>query len=145
MESEKLNLSSLYCCFLSSLPPLIHALGLAGAAAPERKEQEARRIVVEAAVSHLEKTRAEDSKESSPLYEELARHYHQRLASLQTGGERRGDVADRNRFLQLFLDALHVERKTAIRLRDESRINDEVLRHIERELDLTESSLMLVG
>jgi hypothetical protein len=45
----------------------------------------------------------------------------------------------------LFLEALRVERETAIRLRDESRINDEVLRRVERELDLTESRLMLVG
>jgi hypothetical protein len=40
---------------------------------------------------------------------------------------------------------LRVERETAIRLRDESRINDEVLRRVERELDLTESRLLLVG
>jgi hypothetical protein len=43
------------------------------------------------------------------------------------------------------LEALRVERPTAIRLRNESRINDEVLRHIERELDLTESRLTLVS
>jgi CPA1 family monovalent cation:H+ antiporter len=102
-------------------------------------------MVVEAAVSHLEKTRAEDSKESAPLYEELTRHYRQRLASLQPADGRRGDIVDRERFFQLLLEALRVERKTAIRLRDESRINDEVLRHIERELDLTESRLMLVA
>jgi len=128
-----------------TLPPLIRALSLAGAAGPKREEQEARRIVIEAAVSHLEKTRAEDSKESAPLYEELTRHYRRRLASLQPADGRREDGVDRERFSQLFLEALRVERKTAIRLRDESRINDEVLRHIERELDLSESRLMLVG
>ena len=32
-----------------------------------------------------------------------------------------------------------MERETVIRLRDEGRINDEVLRRIERELDLSES------
>jgi monovalent cation/hydrogen antiporter len=128
-----------------TLPPLIWALGLAGAAGPEREEHEARRIVVEAAVSHLEKARAEVGKESAPLYEELTRHYRQRLASLEPTHERREDAADRERYLQLSLEALRVERKTAIRLRDESRINDEVLRHIERELDLTESRLTLIG
>jgi CPA1 family monovalent cation:H+ antiporter len=128
-----------------TLPPLIWALGLAGAAGPEREEHEARRIVVEAAVSHLEKARAEVGEESAPLYEELTRHYRQRLASLDPSEKRREDAADRERYLQLSLEALRVERKTAIRLRDESRINDEVLRHIEHELDLTESRLTLIG
>ena len=91
-----------------TLPPLIRALGLAGAAGPEREEHEARRIVVEAALSHLEKARAEDGKEAAPLYEELTQHYRQRLASLQPG-ESREDAADRERYLQLFLEALPVE------------------------------------
>jgi CPA1 family monovalent cation:H+ antiporter len=128
-----------------TLPSLIRALGLAGDAGPLCEEREARRVVIEAAVSHLEAARVRDRKEAAPLYEDLTRHYRQRLASLQPGNERRGGVVDRERFLRLFLDALHVERKTAIRLRDESLINDEVLRHIERELDLTESRLMLAG
>jgi CPA1 family monovalent cation:H+ antiporter len=34
-----------------------------------------------------------------------------------------------------------VERNTAIRLRDEGRINDDVLRQIERDLDLEEARL----
>jgi CPA1 family monovalent cation:H+ antiporter len=36
---------------------------------------------------------------------------------------------------------LRINRETAIQLRDEGRINDEVLRRIERELDLTESRI----
>jgi len=40
---------------------------------------------------------------------------------------------------------LRIERGTAIRLRDEGRINDEVLRRIERELDLNESQITRVG
>ena len=43
------------------------------------------------------------------------------------------------------MEALRVERETAIRLRDEGRINDEVLRRIERELDLTESNIAANG
>ena len=43
----------------------------------------------------------------------------------------------------LSLEALRVERETLIRLRDEGRINDEVLRRIERELDLSESRYLL--
>jgi CPA1 family monovalent cation:H+ antiporter len=128
-----------------TLPPLIRALGLAGSAGPKREEQEARRIVIGAAVSHLEGAQEKDSKESARHYQELIRHYRQLLAGLQPGDGTRGEIADRDRYLQLFLEALRVERETAIRLRDESRINDEVLRRIERELDLTESRLVLVG
>ena len=128
-----------------TLPPLIHALGLAVAAAPRREEQEARRIVIEAAVSHLQNAQQKDTKESAPYYQELIRHYHQRLASLQPGDGRGEDITNRERWLRLSLEALRVERETAIRLRDESRINDEVLRRVERELDLTESRLTLVG
>jgi monovalent cation/hydrogen antiporter len=128
-----------------TLPALIRALGLAGLAGPKREEQEARRIVIEAAVSYLEDSKEKDNEESVPLYEELTRHYHQRLASLQPADGNRQDVADRDRFLHLFSEALRVERETAIRLRDEGRINDGVLRRIERELDLTESRLVLVS
>ena len=128
-----------------TLPPLIRALGLGGAAGPKREEQEARRIVIEAVVSHLEHARHKDRKESASLYDDLTQQYHRRLASLQPGDGNREDVADRARFLQLFLDALRVERKTAIGLRDDGRINDDVLRGIERELDLAESRLMLAN
>ena len=44
-----------------TLPPLIRALGLAGAAGPNCEEREARRIVTEAAVSHLEDAKQRDS------------------------------------------------------------------------------------
>jgi len=47
--------------------------------------------------------------------------------------------------LGLSLEALRVERETAIRLRDEGRINDEVLRRLERELDLNESRIVAAG
>ena len=39
------------------------------------------------------------------------------------------------------LDLLRLERETAVRLRNEGRINDEVLRNLERELDLSETRL----
>jgi len=100
--------------------------------------------VIEAVVSHLEVAKEKDSKESIPLYEEMTRHYQERLASLQPGNGNRREIADYDRFVHLFLEATRVERETAIRLRDEGRINDDVLRHIERELDLTESRLVLV-
>jgi CPA1 family monovalent cation:H+ antiporter len=125
-----------------TLPPLIRALGLAGAAGPSCEEQKARRIVIEAAVSHLEHAKERDSEESAGLYEDLARHYRQRLASLQPGDGNEEAVTDHDRYSELSQETLRIERETAIRLRNEGRINDAVLRRIERELDLSESRLM---
>jgi CPA1 family monovalent cation:H+ antiporter len=42
-------------------------------------------------------------------------------------------------------DLLRVERKTAVRLRNEGRINDELLRDLERELDLSEARFLASG
>ena len=123
-----------------TLPPLIRLLGLAGGAGPDCEELEARRIVTQAALSHLEDARARDSDPSKEIYEDLTHHYRQRLASLEVKASP-GEVTDHERHMELSLEALRVERETAIRLRNEGRINDSVLRRIERELDLTESRL----
>jgi len=124
-----------------TLPPLVRALGLAGAAGPNCEELEARRIVIEAAMSHLDGARERDVADSAPVYEDLFQHYRQRLASLELGDGTQNQRSEHNRHVALSLEALRIERETLIRLRDESRINDEVLRRIERELDLTVSRI----
>jgi monovalent cation/hydrogen antiporter len=128
-----------------TLPLVIRTLKLGGAAGPNCEEQEARRIIVEGAVAHLEAARRRDSDEAAPLYEDLIRHYRQRLASLRGGEESHEEVAEHDRHVELSLETLRIERDTAIRLRDEGRINDEVLRRIERELDLNESTIAASG
>ncbi len=125
-----------------TLPPLIRALGLAGGAGPNCEEQEARRIVIDAALSHLKDAKEKDSKEADAIYEDLTRHYYQRLASLQPGGSNQAATTGLDRHLELSLEALRVERETAVRLRNEGRINDDVLRRMERELDLSESRII---
>ena len=123
-----------------TLPPLIRALGLAGESGPDCEELEARRIVTSAAVAHLEDAKLRDDSRSIEMYEDLAQHYRHRLASLGQA-EDTDEAILHNRFLELSLEVLRVERETAIRLRNEGRINDTVLRRIERELDLNESRL----
>jgi CPA1 family monovalent cation:H+ antiporter len=49
-----------------------------------------------------------------------------------------------DRYLQVSRRLLSAERQTAVRLRNEGLINDEVLRKVERELDLTEMRLSLM-
>jgi CPA1 family monovalent cation:H+ antiporter len=75
------------------------------------------------------------------LYEDLKEHYRRRLLSLPREGEDQdGFDPDANaKFLALSLDLLRVERATAVQLRNNGRINDEVLRQLLHELDLSET------
>ena len=124
-----------------TLPPLIRFLGLAGAAGPDCEELEARLIVTEAALSHLEGARARDTDTTTDVYEDLINHYRQRLSSIGMSADP-GDVNHYARYVEISLETLRVERGTAIQLRNKGRINDSVLRRLERELDLNESRLI---
>jgi monovalent cation/hydrogen antiporter len=57
----------------------------------------------------------------------------------------REDVEAHERYIDLTRNALRIERETAVRLRNEGRINDEILRRIEYELDLNESRFAAAG
>jgi Na+/H+ antiporter len=127
-----------------TLPPLIRALGLAGVSEPNTEEREGRRAVLEAALEHLEKSRSKYGSESAEVYEDLEQHYRHRLAILSDGadvGEDSAGTVFYRRFIDLSRELLHVERRTAVRLRNERRISDELLRELEHELDLNEARL----
>ena len=121
-----------------TLPRLVRALGLEGSAGPNCEEREARRIVLEAAVSYLESTREPGVEETDDVYEDLVGHYRQRLESLRPIEEDQAQLSNHHRFVRLSREVIRVERDTAIHLRNEGRINDQVLRRLEREFDLTE-------
>ena len=125
-----------------TLTPLVRILGLAGAAGPNCEELEARRIVLEAAVAHLESSKLKDEEETYESYEHLIEHYQNRLASLQPEAENEGSATDHRRYIELTRATYRIERETAVRLRNDGRINDQVLRRIERELDLNESRFL---
>jgi CPA1 family monovalent cation:H+ antiporter len=127
-----------------TLPMLIRALGLAGNASPDCEEQEARRLMLEAALTQIQnRDRASDLSGSATVYEDVERHYKDRLATVVGGSD---DVTEQGtkiyqQFLVLSRELLDTERKTALGLRDEGRISDEVLRQLEHELDLSEIRL----
>ena len=78
------------------------------------------------------------------IYDDLEQHYKHRLATLK------GDVSDihtshHGRLVEVSRDVLRVERQTAVRLRNEGRINDELLRDLEHELDLSEARFLTSG
>ena len=124
-----------------TLPALIRALGLAGTSGPNCEETEARRLMAEAALARLEKASDEGDPDFAALYGDLQEHYRRRLSSLPRDGEEADGsaAADYEKFLALSLELLRVERETAIQLRNSGRINDEVLRQLLNELDLSET------
>jgi CPA1 family monovalent cation:H+ antiporter len=129
-----------------SLPPLIRALGLARATEPDPEESHARREILQAALTHLQEAREKDGTEFAEVYEDLAHHYRQRLASLTEAGEEpeaRVSPGLYRRSLDLSREILQVKRRAAVQLRNQGRINDELLRRLERELDLDETRLSL--
>jgi len=123
-----------------TLPSIISWLGLSGEEGPNCEELEARRLVTSAAVNHLEKAKENDTGRDSKLYDDLSERYRHRLASLYDTSQEAAQ--QHNDFLELSLEAIRVERQTAIRLRNQGRINDTLLRKLEHELDLTESRLI---
>jgi monovalent cation/hydrogen antiporter len=126
-----------------TLPPLIRALGLAGAATSRSTEEEnARRAILEAALKYLENAREDAKPELADAYDDLSRHYRARLANLNQEG--RADslaLTIHNQYYELSRKLLQIERQTAVQLRSERRINDDLLRELEHELDLSESKL----
>jgi monovalent cation/hydrogen antiporter len=125
-----------------TLPALIRRLGLSKPTGMEREEREARRIVLVAAIHHLEAGRKAEGENIEHLYDDLLHRYRHRLAALTSGTEGSVDGLDGETYARLqriAMDALQAERRTLIGLRERARIGDDVLRTIERELDLAES------
>jgi len=127
-----------------TLPPLIRSLGLAGVPTAHPEEQEARRTILQAALAHLEDARAKSDSVAAEVYDDLTLHYRRRLETLTEDGA--AEVRSSPDFYRLFVDLsrelLRVERQTAVSLRNQRQIGDELLREMERELDLEESRLV---
>ena len=125
-----------------TLPPLIRFLGLAGATRARYEDQEARRLVLRRTLDRLEEMRRYDPKARAEVYDDLAHHYKNRLASLQASPQKEtADAEHYFQFVSLSRALMEEERKIALGLRDEGAITDEVLRELEHELDLSETRL----
>jgi CPA1 family monovalent cation:H+ antiporter len=76
------------------------------------------------------------------LYDDLLHRYRHKLAHLSAGQEANVDGLGQEAYSRLrgiAEGALQAERRTLIQLRDRGRISDDVLRTLERELDLAET------
>jgi Na+/H+ antiporter len=127
-----------------TLPWLIRVLGLAAASGAECDRQEGRRLTIQAVLARLEEMRRSDQSGLTDVYDDLERHYQHRLASVSDDSGKHGTVSAEQyfRYLDLSRTVLEVERQAALRLRDEDRITDEVLREMEYEMDLSETRLI---
>ena len=126
-----------------TLPPLIRAVGLSGGGASHEEEHKARQKILRAALARLNQERAKDSDEFSEVYDALVKMYETKIEKF-ADGHTPGALRARNhmeKHYHLLDEMVRIERRTAVHLRNEGEINDELLRQLERELDLTEERL----
>jgi len=120
-----------------TLPWLIRRLGLSEPVRVKDEEQEARRVLLREALVHLDRKRSKN-RDQSAMFGELIASYQQRLDAIRTEREERVQqlVDQVRRSGDAILAVLQAEREALIRLWDEGQIDDEVLRTLQRELDL---------
>jgi monovalent cation/hydrogen antiporter len=127
-----------------TLPYLIRKLGITHDGEADEEERRARVEANKAAIELIEKLRA-NGKFSPETVDRLRAEYDERVGQLELCAENpddcRGEVAT-PQYQRLQREALRVERRTIIRLRNERVINDDALRHIQRDLDLAEARLI---
>jgi Na+/H+ antiporter len=129
-----------------SLIPLIRWLGVPAEGAQERERQLAREAAAHAAVARLQELADQEWVPERRLmdlrarYEEKARHAAEHLDGNLPPHEE--ETAPSRRLQR---EVLQAERAAVIGLRDQGKIDDEVLREMERELDLEEQRFRTEG
>ena len=128
-----------------TLPPLIRLLGVDDR--DERLEQEeskARLLAVEAALARIDELVAEEWVREDTA-DRVRRSYDYRRRRFSARFEDDGDPASfeerSEAYQRLLRELLEAQRAILVDLRDAGRINDEIMRRIERELDLEDSRL----
>src|SRR5215831_18117470 len=127
-----------------TLPVLIRKLGVPGDTETDEEERLARLEANKAALEWIGEAGAK-SNFSPDAVDRLRAEYDERIEQLEhcadNPDECRGEIAT-PQYQRLQHQALRVERKTIIRLRNERVINDDALRRIQRDLDLAEARLI---
>jgi CPA1 family monovalent cation:H+ antiporter len=122
-----------------SLIPLIRGLSLAPDEEPEHERQQVRVIAAQAALTRLQEL-SEQAWVPTTFYTHLLSRYQDkaRYASEQLDGVQPQQGAAISAKQRLRREIIEAERTAVIGLRDKGQIDDEVLREMERELDLEE-------
>lgn len=123
-----------------SLPTIIRKLGVGGVEGVHDEETLARREMIQAALEELKRMKEEKQGEQTDVQDQLERYYRRRLALLNQYGISDGASASATDDTASVAQRLRaVERTVVLKLRDENKIHDEVLRSLERELDLLDA------
>jgi CPA1 family monovalent cation:H+ antiporter len=126
-----------------SLPTLIRWLGVKDDGSEIREEREARLQANRAALDRLNSIAETDPAKADAL-QRLRIEYDDHIRQVEGDEPQNAGTAMRlfsSEYERLSHEALQVERKTLIKLRNASIINDEVLRRIQRDIDLAEIRL----
>jgi Na+/H+ antiporter len=121
-----------------SLPALIRRTGLSPPSG-QNEEDLARGEMVAAALESLERLRDGSAPEQAEIFDQMERHYLRRQAFLQRAHPDGISIPPKLDHESLARQLRSVERSIALRLRDEGKIHDEVLRTLEHELDLLDA------
>jgi len=124
-----------------SLPAIIRRLHLDSVEYVEEEEQLARREMIQAALSELDRMREEKAGDLTEAEEQIERYYRRRLSMLKFHpAEPAGASAKPSGEYDSVGQRLRaVERAVALKLRDENKIHDQVMRSLERELDFLDA------
>jgi monovalent cation/hydrogen antiporter len=129
-----------------TLPPLIRCLGLAGAKSRNFDEEQARRAMIDAALAYLEHTRETDDPAYEPMYKDMIALQKRRREMLEAGEAAEDAPRERmQKYRDLLTRVRNVQRATILHMRNQGEIDDEVMRRLERELDLVEVRFSSAG
>ncbi len=124
-----------------TLSPLIKALGIVPGDEMQRAEDTARRTAIEAALVELQRAR-EVWPQHLPLVDRLRETFEHRAEHIGVNGEALSESEqERLEHRAILGGILGAERRAVIEMRERGMIADQVLRKIERELDLEELRL----
>jgi Na+/H+ antiporter len=129
-----------------SLPPLIRMFRLDGDETDATKESKARLKAAEAALARIDELVAEDwvredtADRMRRLYEYRRTRFAARFAD-DGGAESDGIEARSVDYQRLVREVLEAQRARIVEMRNEGRINDEIMHRIERDLDLEDLRL----
>jgi len=130
-----------------SLPILIRWLGIKDDGATDTEERLARLKANQAALARLRKI-AENDPAKADAKQRLCVEYEDRIRQLEATDPESNDAPRRlfsSEYEYLSQETLQEERKAILQLRNESVISDEVLRRIQRDIDLAEARLWHPG
>ncbi len=126
-----------------SLPFIIRRLGLKDDGETEREEVRARQVASLAALNRIDEL-IEQGEAPTDAAEHLREHYEVRAKSVAEAADDAESEQEKEKlesYQRVEQETLQAARYSVIELRDKGEINDEVMRRVERELDLQEQQL----